>query len=59
MLVFALPRLSSYLCRLCPMCQSVQAGGGIHPTKIGTPDSPGGSWRNQKIRLRQEASQVD
>jgi hypothetical protein len=30
-LLFALSGLSSYLCRLCPMCQSVQARGSYPP----------------------------
>ena len=32
MLVHAPPGLSAYLCKLCPMCQFVQARGDIHPT---------------------------
>jgi len=31
MLVLALAGLSSYLCRLCPMCQSVQTRGSYPP----------------------------
>jgi hypothetical protein len=33
-LVLALAGLSSYLCSLCAICQSVQARGGIHPTTL-------------------------
>jgi hypothetical protein len=34
-LSLALAGLSSYLCRLCPMCVSLsRLGGGIHPTTL-------------------------
>jgi len=35
MLVLTLPGLSSYLCRICPMCVSLsRLGGGILPTTL-------------------------